>query len=74
MDEEGLHVCWEASVEVKKLPKAIAIIRKRNGEGALEGGMDVDVGTEELEVVKIVKYRIIFSTRPESVGTWEAGV
>lgn len=45
--------------EVKKLPNALAIIRKKQ----------VDEGAqEELEVVEIVKHKIIFSHRPEPVG------
>ncbi|KAH7357217.1 sister chromatid cohesion protein Ctf8 [Rhexocercosporidium sp. MPI-PUGE-AT-0058] len=63
--------------EVKKLPKALAVIRRR---GIAEGRMDVDRGggdgeekTEQLEVVEIVKYKIIFSIRPEPVGTWDTG-
>ncbi|KAK0117347.1 hypothetical protein ONS96_013178 [Cadophora gregata f. sp. sojae] len=65
--------------EVKKLPKALAVIRRRNIECGGEGRMDVDDGddaeerTEQLEVVEIVKYKIIFSIRPEPVGTWDAG-
>jgi chromosome transmission fidelity protein 8 len=64
--------------EVKKLPKAIAVIRKRNGEDGSQGNRDAgdgeeEGGTEELEVVEIVKYKIIFSTRPEPVGTLAAG-
>ncbi|KAI2473455.1 hypothetical protein F4781DRAFT_191766 [Annulohypoxylon bovei var. microspora] len=57
--------------EVKKLPKAMAIIKKRT-----EPGNDVDMGeggsnstTEDLEVVEIIKYKIVFSQRPEPVGT-----
>ena len=55
--------------EVKKLPKPLAVIRKVKGE---------DTGKEEeeeggmLEVVEIVKYKILFSIRPEPVGTWAA--
>ena len=63
--------------EVKKLPKAIAVIRKRKGEAAGTqnvGATEGDEGaTEELEVVEIVKYKILFSIRPEPVGTWAAG-
>ena len=44
--------------EVKKLPKALAVIRKREG-GDMEGA---------LEVVEIIKHKIIFSHRPEPVG------
>jgi chromosome transmission fidelity protein 8 len=40
--------------EVKKLPKAMGIMRKR------EGG-------EDLEIVEIVKHKIVFSNRPEPV-------
>lgn len=66
--------------EVKKLPKALAVVRRRRVEGE---SMDVDDededepvtkdGKEELEIVEIVKYKIIFSIRPEPVGTWVAG-
>ncbi len=62
--------------EVKKLPKAIAVIRKRKGDGDGQnpGATDGEEGaTEELEVVEIVKYKILFSIRPEPVGTWAAG-
>ncbi len=62
--------------EVKKLPKAIAVIRKRtdglhqrNGnEGLGEEGQDGS--NDELEIVEIVKYKILFSSRPEPVSTW----
>jgi chromosome transmission fidelity protein 8 len=62
--------------EVKKLPKAIAIIRKRKSEGGNPAGENEgeEEDTEELEVVEIIKYKILFSTRPEPVGTWAAGV
>lgn len=45
--------------EVKKLPKALAIIRKRDRGESIEG---------VLEVVEIIKHKIIFSHRPEPVG------
>lgn len=51
--------------EVKKLPRAVAVVRKRHGD---EGGSG-EPGKEELEVVEIVKYKIVFSSRPEPVGT-----
>ncbi|KAI1807733.1 hypothetical protein F4811DRAFT_504375 [Daldinia bambusicola] len=58
--------------EAKKLPKAMAIIRKR-----AKSGEDVEMTdeqskpstVEELEVVEIVKYKLVFSQRPEPVGT-----
>jgi chromosome transmission fidelity protein 8 len=60
--------------EVKKLPKAIAVIRKRPKEDT-EGISNAttksgEEQTEELEVVEIVKWKILFSQRPEPVGTW----
>jgi chromosome transmission fidelity protein 8 len=62
--------------EVKKLPKAIAIIRKRKSEDGSQGGGATEGEervTEDLEVVEIVKYKILFSTRPEPVGALAAG-
>jgi chromosome transmission fidelity protein 8 len=50
--------------EVKKLPKAIAVIRRRDG-GAQIGGDDENA---ELEIVDLVKFKILFSSRPEPVG------
>ncbi|KAF6230447.1 hypothetical protein HO133_004790 [Letharia lupina] len=48
--------------EVKKLPNPVAVIRKRDsGEATAEG--------EELEIAEIVYYKVIFSSRPEPVGT-----
>ena len=45
--------------EVKKLPKALVVVRKRQSG---------DEAKEELEVVEIIKHKIIFSHRPEPVG------
>ena len=64
--------------EVKKLPKPIAVIRKRTEGLTRQRGVDAGVGEgeevpDELEIVEIVKYKILFSTRPEPVGTWEVG-
>ncbi|OTB03555.1 hypothetical protein M426DRAFT_321710 [Hypoxylon sp. CI-4A] len=57
--------------EVKKLPKAMAIIKKK-----AKAGDDVDMAdggstskSDDLEVVEIVKHKIVFSQRPEPVGT-----
>jgi chromosome transmission fidelity protein 8 len=47
--------------EVKKLPKPLAVIRRR-------GEAREDEVAEELEVVDIVKYKLVFSNRPEPVA------
>lgn len=48
--------------EVKKLGKPIAIIKRRQ---IPDSGMHLD---EELEVTEIIRYKILFSQRPEPVG------
>ncbi|KAG6042225.1 hypothetical protein E4U41_002568 [Claviceps citrina] len=55
--------------EVKKLANAIAVIRRRENR-MLENssGPYMEEG-ENLEVVEIVRYKILFSNRPEPVGT-----
>lgn len=45
--------------EVKKLPKAIAVIRKRE--------TPEQEGKEELEIAELVYYKLLFSNRPEPV-------
>lgn len=57
--------------EVKKLPKAIAIIQRREGQEVETSGGDKPT-SEDLEIVEIVKYKIIFQHRPEPVGTANA--
>ncbi|KAG5917226.1 hypothetical protein E4U61_002906 [Claviceps capensis] len=55
--------------EVKKLPKAIAVIRRRaNRMLENSAGTYMEEG-EHLEVVEIVRHKILFSSRPEPVGT-----
>lgn len=54
--------------EVKKLPKAMAIIRRRASDEAA-GAAAAEDKIEDLEVVEIVKHKLIFSSRPEPVGT-----
>ncbi|KAF2839709.1 hypothetical protein M501DRAFT_728279 [Patellaria atrata CBS 101060] len=49
--------------EVKALPKPLAVVRKRV---VCERG-DLVEG-EELEVVEVVRFKIVFSQRPEPVG------
>ncbi|KAL4792129.1 chromosome transmission fidelity protein 8 [Aspergillus venezuelensis] len=48
--------------EVKKLPKPLAIIQRR--QGLIAG----DIETEELEIVEVVKYKLVFKNRPEPVN------
>jgi hypothetical protein len=45
--------------EVKKLPKAMGVLRRREVEGDDQ---------EQLEIVEIVKHKIVFSQRPEPVS------
>ncbi|KAK4227994.1 Ctf8-domain-containing protein [Podospora fimiseda] len=52
--------------EVKKLPQAIAVVRRRGGGGDAQEEED-DAIVEDLEIVEIVKYKIVFSQRPEPV-------
>lgn len=54
--------------EVKKLGKPFAVIRRKGGE-LEEGDMEVDSAEgEELEIVEVVRYKVVFSGRPEPVG------
>ncbi|KAI3317484.1 hypothetical protein HD806DRAFT_366930 [Xylariaceae sp. AK1471] len=57
--------------EIKKLPRPIAIIRKRPRSGLDVEMTDSSPGStkEDLEIVEIVKYKLMFSHRPEPVGT-----
>ncbi|KAK3177727.1 hypothetical protein K4F52_009531 [Lecanicillium sp. MT-2017a] len=58
--------------EVKKLPRSIAVVRRRENkmvEGS--GGKRMEEG-ENLEMLEIVQYKIMFGNRPEPVGTANA--
>ena len=48
--------------EVKKLPTAVAVVRKKP---------DQPEGEEALEIIEIVKYKLLFSERPEPIGSRE---
>ncbi|QUC21092.1 uncharacterized protein UV8b_05335 [Ustilaginoidea virens] len=62
--------------EVKKLPRAVAVVRRRRREagGVLDSSPGARVGqaADDLEVVEIIKYKIVFSSRPEPVGSSSA--
>jgi chromosome transmission fidelity protein 8 len=58
--------------EVKKLPKAIAVVRRRENKVTTGSGGEVQEEGDNLEVVEIVKHKLLFSTRPEPVGTANA--
>jgi chromosome transmission fidelity protein 8 len=58
--------------EVKKLPKAMAVLRKipESGDVAMGDAGDGDA-REELEIAEIIKWKILFAGRPEPVGIEE---
>ncbi|KAJ5109029.1 Chromosome transmission fidelity protein 8 [Penicillium angulare] len=49
--------------EVKKLPRPIAVLQRRESSGA-----PPNAEVEELEVLEIVRYKILFKNRPEPVN------
>jgi len=66
--------------EVRELKTPVAVIRRRGQEGLTDvDAGDVDAGDvtnggeerEELEIVEIVRHKILFAHRPEPVGTEE---
>ncbi|KAI0124815.1 chromosome transmission fidelity protein 8 [Xylariales sp. AK1849] len=61
--------------EVKKLPKALAVMRKRSGaeDDAVMTDASSDDKIEHLEIVEIIKYKLVFSQRPEPVGALATG-
>ncbi len=59
--------------ECKKLGKPIGVMRKRERadvEDVEMGGLEEDTGAkeEELEIVEVVRYKIVFSARPEPIS------
>lgn len=58
--------------EVKKLAKPLAVIRKVEQNGNDNDDDDhmgmFNAGEEALEVVEIIKFKVMFSARPEPVG------
>ncbi|KAK6360144.1 hypothetical protein TWF730_006297 [Orbilia blumenaviensis] len=59
--------------EVKALPKPLGVLRKRKPEDHDRDGRAAgnDAVEEELEIVDVIKHKIIFSKRPEPVGAAE---
>ncbi|KAJ9234904.1 hypothetical protein DTO169E5_6371 [Paecilomyces variotii] len=51
--------------EVKKLPKPLAVVQRRQRTDARDENTGVTEGEDELEIVEIVKYKILFGSRPE---------
>lgn len=65
--------------EVKKLAKPLGVLGRRmreegenmegvEGPGGTENGSRESRDGDELEILEVVKYKIVFSTRPEPVG------
>ncbi|KAH0565997.1 hypothetical protein GP486_000608 [Trichoglossum hirsutum] len=52
--------------EIKKLPNPTAVIRRKE---CTQGKAKAPEEVEELEIVEIVRWKILFSQRPEPVGT-----
>ena len=48
--------------EVKKLGKALAVIRRRDAGGA-------SAATDDLEIAEVITHKVLFASRPEPVGT-----
>ncbi|KAI1496257.1 putative sister chromatid cohesion protein Ctf8 [Biscogniauxia marginata] len=57
--------------EVKKLPRALAIVRKKSslGDDVDMTGSGSETTKEDLEIIEIVKYKLMFAHRPEPVGS-----
>ncbi|KIV83870.1 hypothetical protein PV11_05859 [Exophiala sideris] len=54
--------------EVKKLAKPLAVIRKAEQDEEHNNNATDQSGEEILEIVDIVKFKLLFSGRPEPVG------
>lgn len=57
----GLH--QRLTGEVKKLARPLAVIRRRAADAKTE-----EAGGDELEIMDVVYYKMIFSSRPEPVS------
>lgn len=56
--------------EVKKLAKPVAVLRRRARGGEEDGG---GMEGEALEIVEIVRWKVLFAQRPEPVGGGGSG-
>ncbi|KIW13969.1 hypothetical protein PV08_06750 [Exophiala spinifera] len=54
--------------EIKKLAKPLAIIQKVDPETKVDGAFTASSTYEDLIVLEVVKYKLLFSGRPEPVG------
>ncbi|CRG92255.1 hypothetical protein PISL3812_09312 [Talaromyces islandicus] len=54
--------------EVKKLAKPLAVIQRRQRASPSPAEIGKGEGGDELEIVEIIKYKIVFASRPEPVG------
>lgn len=60
------------SGEVKKLPKAFLVLTKRQGNLAVSknhSAVSSEQGQEHLDIMAVVKYKILFASRPEPVAS-----
>lgn len=61
--------------EVKKLGKPLGLVRMVKKEDVGMGGMEEEgKDGEEMEMVEVVRWKVVFSSRPEPVGGGEEGV
>jgi chromosome transmission fidelity protein 8 len=59
------------SGEVKKLGKPLGVVRRvQGGDARMEGANEEEDGGDEgaLEIVEVVRWKVVFSSRPEPVG------
>lgn len=54
--------------EVKKLAKPLAVVRRREKSTTEADRAGEEREGDELEIVEVIKYKIIFASRPEPVG------
>lgn len=55
--------------EVKKLAKPLGVIRKVSADNEVAGDEEtIKHSNDDLELVDVVKYKLLFSARPEPVG------